>query len=118
MVCPAGTLGWAVLLEQSQEVQKERAHAAAPPVPPHNLIHLPKGLSPLFPLFISAEREPPLCRDLPNCCPLKPNQPAPIQARLPTHQPQARFFRRLRNEGCEWPTDPPPQENRPKTFSS
>lgn len=61
---------------------EETEDGAAPPIPPHNLIHLPKGLSSLFPLFISAKREPPLCRDLPHCCPLKPNQPAPIWQRF------------------------------------
>lgn len=61
---------------------KETEDGAAPPIPPHNLIPLPKGLSSLFPVFISAECEPPLCRDLPHCCPLKPNQPAPIWQRF------------------------------------
>lgn len=61
---------------------EETEDGAAPPIPPHNLIHLPKGLSSLFPLFISAKREPPLCRDLPHCCPLKPNQPSPIWQRF------------------------------------
>lgn len=70
---------------------EETGYGAPPPFPPHNLIHLPEGLSSEFPLFISAKREPPLFRDLPHCCPLKPNQPEPIWQRF-HRQVFGRFF--------------------------